>query len=87
MDNVVVKYRGTLVDGTEFDATENDRPVTIRLVNGITGWREALKQMPVGARWEVVIPHTLAYGERGVPGSIGPNETLVFDVELLDAKR
>ncbi len=87
MDNVVVKYRGTLVDGTEFDATEDDRPVTIRLVNGITGWREALKQMPVGARWEVVIPHTLAYGERGVPGSIGPNETLVFDVELLDAKR
>nr|CAA81038.3 mofB [Leptothrix discophora] len=87
MDQVVVNYRGTLVDGTEFDATEPDRPVTLRLVNGIMGWREALKRMPMGAKWEIVIPYQLAYGERGVPGSIGPNETLVFEVELLDIKK
>lgn len=87
MDNVVVNYRGSLIDGSEFDATEDGRPVTLRLVSGITGWREALKRMPQGAKWEIVIPHTLAYGERGVPGTIGPNETLVFQVELLDIKR
>ena len=87
LDHVVVNYRGTLTDGTEFDATHADQPATLRLVQGIMGWREALKRMPKGATWEIVIPHPLAYGERGVPGTIGPNETLVFQVELVDIKR
>jgi FKBP-type peptidyl-prolyl cis-trans isomerase len=87
LDHVVVNYRGALTDGTEFDATLADQPATLRLVQGIMGWREALKRMPQGATWEIVIPPPLAYGERGVPGTIGPNETLVFQVELVGIKR
>lgn len=87
MDQVVVQYRGQLIDGTEFDASAAEQPVTLRVVSGIMGWRETLKRMPVGARWQVVIPPMLAYGERGVAGSIGPNETLVFEIELLDLQR
>lgn len=85
-DAVLVKYRGTLLDGSEFDATEGDRTATLRLSQAIIGWREALKMMPVGAKWEVVIPHMLAYGERGVGQTIGPNETLLFEVDLVGIK-
>lgn len=85
-DAVLVKYRGTLIDGTEFDATEGDGSATLRLSQAIIGWREALKMMPVGAKWEIVIPHMLAYGERGVGQTIGPNETLVFEVDLVGIK-
>jgi FKBP-type peptidyl-prolyl cis-trans isomerase len=85
-DAVLVKYRGTLLDGSEFDATEGDRTATLRLSQAIIGWREALKMMPVGAKWEIVIPHMLAYGERGVGQTIGPNETLLFEVDLVGIK-
>jgi FKBP-type peptidyl-prolyl cis-trans isomerase FklB len=86
-DTVVVKYRGALIDGTEFDATPDDKTALLKLNSVIMGWREALKQMPVGSKWEIVIPGPLAYGERGVGDVIAPNETLVFDVELVDIKR
>jgi FKBP-type peptidyl-prolyl cis-trans isomerase FklB len=86
-DTVVTRYRGTSIDGVEFDATEKDKTSLLRMNQVIMGWRQALKQMPVGSRWEVVIPSPLAYGERGVGQVIGPNETLVFDVELLEIQR
>ncbi len=85
-DTVITRYRGTSIDGVEFDATEKDKTSTLRMNQVIMGWREALKQMPLGSHWEMVIPSALAYGERGVGQVIGPNETLVFDVELLDIK-
>lgn len=82
-DRVQCRYRGTLVDGTEFDSTdERAEPATFALKHSIKGWQEALPLMPVGSRWEVVVPPQLAYGERG-SGGIGPNATLVFEVELL----
>jgi FKBP-type peptidyl-prolyl cis-trans isomerase len=80
LGTVVVKYRGTLIDGTEFDATPEGKTTTIKLTEVITGWREALKRMPAGSVWEVVIPPALAYATRGA-GSIGPNETLMFTLE------
>jgi FKBP-type peptidyl-prolyl cis-trans isomerase FklB len=83
---VIVKYRGTTIDGVEFDATEDGKTALLKLNQVIMGWREAIKQMPSGARWEIVIPPNLAYGERGVGAQIGPNETLVFDVELVGIK-
>jgi FKBP-type peptidyl-prolyl cis-trans isomerase FklB len=79
---VVVKYRGTLTDGTEFDATPEGKTATIKLTEVITGWKEALKRMPAGSTWEVVVPTAMAYSTRGA-GSIGPNETLVFTIELV----
>lgn len=85
-DTVLCHYRGTLLDGTEFDATVPDRPATLKLAQAIPGWREAIKAMPVGSRWQVFIPPSLAYGERGVGSDIGPNEVLTFDIELLGIK-
>ena len=82
LNSVVVRYRGTLIDGTEFDVTPEGKTVTLKLTEVITGFREALKRMPAGSTWEVVIPPTLAYGNRG-SGAVGPNETLVFTVELV----
>jgi FKBP-type peptidyl-prolyl cis-trans isomerase FklB len=82
LSKVVVKYRGTLIDGTEFDATPEGKTVTLKLTDVITGWREALKRMPAGSTWEVVVPPTLAYSTRGA-GPIGPNETLVFTISLV----
>jgi FKBP-type peptidyl-prolyl cis-trans isomerase FklB len=79
---VVVKYRGTLVDGTEFDATPEGKTATFKLDNVITGLREALKRMPAGSAWELVVPTSLAYSTRGTE-LIGPNETLVFNLELV----
>lgn len=85
-DLIECNYRGTLLDGTEFDATEAGHPATLKLSALIIGWKEALKLMPEGARWQIFIPSKLAYGERGVGTEIGPNETLLFDVELLAIK-
>ncbi len=85
-DTVEVKYRGMKLDGTEFDATPEGKTASLRMNQTIMGWREALKQMTVGSRWKIVIPHLLAYGERGVGEVIGPNETLVFEVELVSIK-
>ena len=86
-DAVVTRYRGATIDGVEFDATLEGKTSTLRLNQVIMGWREALKQMPVGSKWEVVVPAPLAYGDRGVGDMIGPNEVLVFDVELLEIKK
>lgn len=87
-DEVEVNYRGTLIDGTEFDSTERaGKPAVLKVKGGvIPGWSEALKLMPAGSKWQIVVPPPLAYGERGVGTEIGPNETLIFDVELLSIK-
>ena len=84
-DKVTVKYRGTLVDGTEFDNSDKQPGGTVSFpVNGvIPGWTEALQKMKVGAKWQLFIPSDLAYGERGMPPVIAPNSTLLFDVELV----
>jgi FKBP-type peptidyl-prolyl cis-trans isomerase len=86
-DTVVCHYRGTLIDGTEFDSSySRNEPLTIPVNRIIRGWSEALQLMPVGAKWQLVIPANLAYGERGTPGPIGPNAVLIFEVELLSIK-
>ena len=85
-DIVEVNYRGTLINGTEFDATEPGHPAGLKVAALIPGWKQALTTMPIGSKWHLVIPAVLAYGERGVGTDIGPNETLVFDLELLGIK-
>lgn len=86
-DVVLCNYRGTLLDGSEFDATLPDRPAPLKLAQMIPGWRDALKQMSVGSKWQLFVPPALAYGDKGVGNEIGPNEVLVFDVELLEIKK
>jgi FKBP-type peptidyl-prolyl cis-trans isomerase FklB len=82
-DSVVCNYRGTLLDGTEFDSSyKRGQPATFPVSGVIKGWTEALQLMPTGSKWQLFIPADLAYGERG-QGPIGPNATLIFDVELL----
>lgn len=84
---VTVNYRGMLVDGTEFDSSwAHGSPVTFEIDKVIRGWQDVLPRMHVGDRWKVVIPPQLAYGERGQLPRIGPNEALVFEIELLDIK-
>lgn len=83
---VTCKYRGTLLDGREYDATAADKAVTLRVDQMFLGWKETVKQMPVGSRWEIIIPSNLAFGSRGVGSDIGPNETLRLDFELLAVK-
>jgi len=85
-DTVQVNYRGTLINGTEFDATEPGHPAELKVMALISGWKQALTMMNVGSKWHLVIPSHLAYGERGVGSDIGPNEVLVFDVELVGIK-
>jgi len=85
-DSVVCHYRGTRIDGTEFDRSEDGKPATFKVTGVIPGYREALKLMPVGSRWQLFIPPQLAYGERGAGFEIGPNETLVFELELVAIK-
>jgi FKBP-type peptidyl-prolyl cis-trans isomerase len=86
-DEVTTHYRGTLTDGTEFDSSYKRGQPTSFPVNGvIAGWTEALQLMPVGSKWQLFIPSNLAYGERGAGGVIGPNATLVFEIELLAIK-
>lgn len=83
-DTVRVNYLGRRLDGREFENTwAIDHPAELALGQVMPGWREALTLMPVGSRYRVWIPAKLAYGERGVPGTIGPNSTLVFEIELL----
>jgi len=82
-DMVECRYRGTLLDGTQFDGTEAGKSAKLKVSSLIPGWKDALKQMPEGSQWQLFIPPQLAYGERGVGSDIGPNETLLFDVELL----
>jgi FKBP-type peptidyl-prolyl cis-trans isomerase len=83
-DYVTVYYTGTLINGQVFDGTEPGMPARFKASSLIPGWTEALSLMRVGDHWEVVIPSSLAYGERGTPdGTIPPNQTLVFDLELV----
>jgi FKBP-type peptidyl-prolyl cis-trans isomerase len=86
-DQVVCNYRGTLLDGTEFDSSyKRGQPATFPVTGVIKGWTEALQLMPVGSKWQLFIPAELAYGERGAGGQIGPNATLIFEVELVSIK-
>jgi FKBP-type peptidyl-prolyl cis-trans isomerase FklB len=83
-DTVTVNYRGTLIDGTEFDSSyKRGQPATFQVSGVIPGWTEGLQLMEEGAKWQLFIPSNLAYGERGAGGVIGPNATLIFEVELL----
>ena len=90
-DQVECNYKGTLVDGTEFDSSyKRGQPATFPVGQVIKGWTEALQLMPVGSKWELFVPSNLAYGERGAgqrgADVIGPNSTLIFEVELLSIK-
>jgi len=85
--SVNVHYQGTLIDGTVFDSSyERGQPITLSLNQVIKGWQEALPLMSVGSKWQIYVPSELAYGERGAGNSIKPNETLIFDIELLAIK-
>ena len=87
-DTVTVNYAGTLIDGTEFDSSyKRGEPATFPVSGVIPGWTEALQLMKPGATWMLYIPADLAYGDQGAPPSIGPNETLIFKVELLNVKK
>lgn len=81
---VQTHYRGTLIDGTEFDSSyRRGEPATFGVGQVIAGWTEALQLMQVGDKWQIFVPANLAYGERGAGGTIGPNATLIFEIELL----
>ena len=83
-DTVVCNYRGTLLNNTEFDSSvKHGGPATFPVGQVIKGWTEALQLMPVGSKWQVFIPAELAYGDRGAGADIGPNSTLIFEIELL----
>jgi len=83
-DSVVCNYRGTLINGKEFDSSyKAGQPVTFPVNGVIKGWTEALQLMPVGSKWQLFIPADLAYGDRGAGADIGPGATLIFEVELL----
>jgi FKBP-type peptidyl-prolyl cis-trans isomerase FklB len=86
-DTVVCNYRGTFINGTEFDSSyKRGQPAEFPVGGVIKGWTEALQLMPVGSKWQLFVPSDLAYGKRGAGGAIGPDETLVFDVELISIK-
>ena len=83
-DTVTTNYRGTLIDGTEFDSSyKRGQPAKFPVKGVIAGWTEALQLMKVGSTWQLFIPSNLAYGERGAGNIIGPNATLIFDIELI----
>jgi FKBP-type peptidyl-prolyl cis-trans isomerase len=86
-DSVTVHYTGTLIDGTEFDSSRRSgEPVTFVTANVIPGWQEVLSLMHAGDHWQVFVPSELAYGERGAGSAIGPNQALIFDIELLQVE-
>jgi FKBP-type peptidyl-prolyl cis-trans isomerase len=83
-DSVSCNYRGTLIDGTEFDSSfKRGQPTTFPVSGVIKGWTEALQLMPVGSKWQLFVPASLAYGDRAASALIGPDATLIFDVELI----
>lgn len=83
-DTVTVNYRGTLINGKEFDSSyKRGQPASFPVTGVIKGWTEALQLMPVGSKWQLFIPADLAYGDRGAGADIAPGETLIFEVELL----
>jgi len=86
-DNVTTNYRGTLIDGTEFDSSyKRGQPATFPVSGVIPGWTEALQLMREGGKWQLFVPSNLAYGERGAGREIGPNATLIFEVELISVQ-
>ncbi len=85
-DTVECYYRGTLLNGTEFTSTEPGKPATLKVEMLPDGWKEALKLMPAGSKWQIFVPSRLAFGERGVGSDVGPNETIVLEVALLDVR-
>jgi FKBP-type peptidyl-prolyl cis-trans isomerase FklB len=86
-DTVICNYKGTLINGTEFDASEkHGGPATFPVKGVIAGWTEALQLMPTGSKWQLFVPASLAYGPQG-PGDIGPNATLIFEVELVSIQK
>jgi len=83
-NSVKVHYHGMLINGEVFDSSyDRGEPITLSLNQVIKGWQEAVPMMNVGSKWQIYVPSDLAYGDRGAGGSIGPNETLIFDIELL----
>jgi len=87
-DTVVTHYKGTLIDGTEFDSSyKRGQPATFPVTGVIKGWTEALQKMKVGSKWQLFIPSDLAYGPRGAGKSIGPDSVLIFEIELLEIKK
>ncbi len=87
-DTVTVNYKGTLITGKQFDSSyDRGQPATFPINGVIQGWQEALQLMKEGAKWEIYVPAKLAYGARGAGSDIGPGETLIFDVELLEIKK
>jgi len=87
-DEVTVNYAGTFINGKEFDSSyKRGEPATFPVSGVIAGWTQALQLMPKGSTWMLYVPSSLAYGEQGMPPVIGPNETLIFKVELLDVKK
>jgi FKBP-type peptidyl-prolyl cis-trans isomerase FklB len=83
-DTVVCNYRGTLINGKEFDSSyKRGQPASFPVAGVIKGWTEALQLMPVGSKWELFVPSDLAYGDRGAGPDIGPGSTLIFEVELI----
>lgn len=87
-DVVTVDYEGKLIDGKVFDASsKHGGPISFPLGQVIPGWVEALQLMPVGSTWEIYIPSNLAYGDQGAPPAIGPGETLIFKVSLIEVKK
>jgi len=88
LSSVTVHYRGTLIDGTEFDSSyKRGRPATFGLHQVIRGWTEGVQLMSVGSKYRLFVPPDLAYGKRGAGNLIGPDETLIFDVELLEISK
>ena len=86
-DTVTTHYKGTLIDGTEFDSSyKRGQPATFPVSGVIPGWTEALQLMKEGAKWQLFVPSNLAYGEKGAGQVIGPNATLIFEVELVSVK-
>jgi FKBP-type peptidyl-prolyl cis-trans isomerase len=86
-DSVICNYKGTLLDGTEFDSSaKHGGPATFPVSGVIKGWTEALQLMPMGSKWQLFVPADLAYGQRGAGGGIAPNSTLIFEVELVSIK-
>ena len=85
-DTVSVNYRGTLIDGTEFDSSKPGQPATFQVTGVIPGWTEALEHMKAGSKWKLFIPSSLAYGERGHLPKIPPSAALIFEVELVSVK-
>ncbi|MDI7258626.1 MAG: FKBP-type peptidyl-prolyl cis-trans isomerase [Thermodesulfobacteriota bacterium] len=85
-DTVTTHYKGTLIDGTEFDSSyQRGQPASFQVNGVVAGWTEALQRMEEGAKWQLFVPSQLAYGERGA-GPIGPNATLIFEVELISVQ-